>query len=462
GLQEVVSAKDYVALLNTYARTHRKAGRPYLAEACHPDTGSFEGHDAYNHSEHYFHSGYVDLVITGLAGLRPRADDSLEVSPLAPEHWDYFALDNIAYRGREVAIIWDRDGSRYHRGAGLTLWADGRVIGRAPTLGRLVAPLGAPASVGKAARGDPVNLAVNNGGRAFPLVRTSYSAPGTSPHFLVDGNYWYHQSPPNRWITTGSPNARDWVVIDFGTPRAIDEVKLYFLEDSAGVTPPAQYELDQWSGGAWVPIRGQRRAPAQPEGRRANTIAFATVTTARLRVVLTPRRGGATGLTEIEAWSRSGSAPVPTPGASPDLAYGATVSASFAATENPASKVNDMVVAFSYYSRNRWTSLGSPNASDWVELAFPSERRVATVEAYLWGDGRRVKAPKRVTVEYWNGRAWVAARVLSQVPAEPQVSSVNTLRIEPVMTARIRLVFAHDLPAASGMTEVIILEEGAR
>ncbi len=120
------------------------------------------------------------------------------------------------------------------------------------------------------------------------------------------------------------------------------------------------------------------------------------------------------------------------------------------------------MVAFSYYSRNRWTSLGSPNASDWVELAFPSERRVATVEAYLWGDGRRVKAPKRVTVEYWNGQAWAAARVLSQVPAEPQVSSVNTLRIEPVMTARIRLVFAHDLPAASGMTEVIILEEGAR
>ncbi len=460
--QAVVSKADYFRLFTTYTLSQRKEGRPYIAEAANPDNGSWDGHDTPYHSEHYFHSGYVDLVITGLAGLRPRADDSLEVSPLAPEHWDYFALDNIAYRGREVAIIWDRDGSRYHRGAGLTLWADGRVIGRAPTLGRLVAPLGAPASAVNARREDPVNVAVNNGGRAFPLVRTSYSAPGTSPHFLVDGNYWYHQSPPNRWTTTGSPNARDWVVIDFGTPRAIDEVKLYFLEDSAGATPPAQYELDQWSGGAWVPIRGQRRAPAQPEGRRANTIAFATVTTTRLRVVLTPRRGGATGLTEIEAWSRSGSAPVPTPGASPDLAYGATVSASFAATENPASQVNDMVVAFSYYSRNRWTSLGSPNASDWVELAFPSERRVATVEAYLWGDGRRVKAPKRVTVEYWNGQAWAAARVLSQVPAEPQVSSVNTLRIEPVMTARIRLVFAHDLPAASGMTEVIILEEGAR
>ena len=57
-------------LLRTYALTHRKDGRPYLAEALHPDTGSFEGHDGYNHSEHYFHSSFNDLVITGLVGLR--------------------------------------------------------------------------------------------------------------------------------------------------------------------------------------------------------------------------------------------------------------------------------------------------------------------------------------------------------------------------------------------------------
>ena len=61
---------DYLKLLTTFAKTHRKNGKPYLAEACHPDTGSFAGHDAYNHSEHYFHSSFNDLVITGLVGLR--------------------------------------------------------------------------------------------------------------------------------------------------------------------------------------------------------------------------------------------------------------------------------------------------------------------------------------------------------------------------------------------------------
>lgn len=456
--QSVVTKADYFRLFDTFTRDQRKGGRPYIAEAANPDNGSWDGHDTFFHSEHYFHSGYVDLVITGLAGLRPRSDDSLEVAPLAPDSWDYFALDNISYHGHQVAIVWDRFGSRYHRGAGLTLVADGRVIGRAPQLGKLVAWLGAPAPRANVARGWLVNLAVNNDGRAFPFVRTSYSAPGTSPHFLVDGNYWYHKSPPNRWTTAGSPNARDWVVIDFGTPQTIASVKLYFLDDSTGVAPPARYDLEQWRNGVWVPIARQRRTPELPTGRRANVISFHPVTTTQLRVVLTAKQGSALGLTEIEAWHRATAPLARAPAVSPDLAYGAVVSASFTSDVDHVNEVNDMKIAFSHYSRNRWTAVGTPNARDWVEVKLPKPHRVGTVELYLWGDGTRVKAPKRYTVEFWNGRDWVAARVLSQVPLNPQVSSVNTVHVEPVTTARIRLVFEHDLPAASGMTELIILE----
>src|SRR5262249_23856090 len=128
--QDHVSKADYLRLLQVYAKTHRKNGRPYLAEAAHPDTGSFEGHDSYNHSEHYFHSGYCDLVITGLVGLRPRDDDMLEVNPLAPEEWDYFALEDVPYRGRLLTILWDKTGRRYARGTGLRVFAGGREIAR--------------------------------------------------------------------------------------------------------------------------------------------------------------------------------------------------------------------------------------------------------------------------------------------------------------------------------------------
>ena len=101
-----VNAADYVKLLRIFARSHRKEGRPYLAEALHPDTGSFKGHDGYNHSEHYFHSSYCDLVITGLVGVQEQPGDLLVIDPLAPTTWDYFALDDLPYHGRRVSVVW--------------------------------------------------------------------------------------------------------------------------------------------------------------------------------------------------------------------------------------------------------------------------------------------------------------------------------------------------------------------
>lgn len=44
-------------------------------------------------------------MITGLIGLRPRMDNTVEVNPLIPEgKWDYFCLDNVLYHGRNLTI----------------------------------------------------------------------------------------------------------------------------------------------------------------------------------------------------------------------------------------------------------------------------------------------------------------------------------------------------------------------
>ncbi len=66
--QSVVDKADYFRLFQTYTLDQRRDGRPYIAEAANPDNGSWDGHNTFDHSEHYFHSGYVDLVITGLVG----------------------------------------------------------------------------------------------------------------------------------------------------------------------------------------------------------------------------------------------------------------------------------------------------------------------------------------------------------------------------------------------------------
>ena len=132
---------DYRRLRRPYALDQRRIGRPYVAEAADPETGSWAGHNSFYHSEHYFHSGFIDLVITGLVGLRPRADDSLVVHPLVPDDWPYFALDGVAYHGHMVSIVWDADGPRSGRGRGLMVFVDGKKRRSDPELERLAVAL---------------------------------------------------------------------------------------------------------------------------------------------------------------------------------------------------------------------------------------------------------------------------------------------------------------------------------
>ena len=77
-------------------------------------------------------------MISGLVGLVPRADDTIEVDPLLPaDTWDWFCLDGVPYHGHSLTIVWDRTGEHYGRGAGLSLWVDGREIARSDSLIRI-------------------------------------------------------------------------------------------------------------------------------------------------------------------------------------------------------------------------------------------------------------------------------------------------------------------------------------
>jgi len=88
----------------------------------------------------YNHSTYCDLIINGLIGLRPRADQTIEVNPLVPDGaWDYFCLDQIHYHGRWLTILYDKTGERYHKGVGLRVFIDGQEIGRREGLGKMLA-----------------------------------------------------------------------------------------------------------------------------------------------------------------------------------------------------------------------------------------------------------------------------------------------------------------------------------
>ena len=98
---------------------------------------------------YYNHSGFADPLITGLIGLRPRADNRIVVSPLLPPgQWSYFAIDGLPYHGHLLTILYDQSGEEYHRGRGLMIFLDGKRLAGRGDLGRLEATLPAPSSPG--------------------------------------------------------------------------------------------------------------------------------------------------------------------------------------------------------------------------------------------------------------------------------------------------------------------------
>lgn len=157
--QAVMTKHDYYRVLKNYTRGMRREGRPWVGEHYDGMTGRWIHEQDYPRGNHYNHSAYNDLLISGLIGLRPRADDTLEVNPLIPQDSTaWFMLDDVRYRGRKVAVAWDRTGARYGRGQGLTVFIDSLPVARAAGLGRIKVALDArPVAVrerGKAAKAD--------------------------------------------------------------------------------------------------------------------------------------------------------------------------------------------------------------------------------------------------------------------------------------------------------------------
>lgn len=139
--QTVVSDSLYFRLLELYVESQYHRGRPYIGEYLDETTGYWLKGDQ-ERSRYYNHSTFNDLIITGLVGLRPRADDTVEVNPLVPEgKWDWFCLDNVLYHGKILTIIWDRTGEKYNRGKGFQVLVNGRKVAASEELEHITTKL---------------------------------------------------------------------------------------------------------------------------------------------------------------------------------------------------------------------------------------------------------------------------------------------------------------------------------
>ncbi|ULQ53254.1 MGH1-like glycoside hydrolase domain-containing protein [Flavihumibacter fluvii] len=156
--QENISKADYFKLLGIYANSHqlkRSDGKtvPWIDENLNPYTGDWisrtrlktwnngtwsKEKGGMERGKDYNHSSFCDLVISGLVGLRPALGDRLVVNPLIPGNsWGYFCLDNIAYHGKLLTILYDKTGGRYKRGKGFHVFINGKKAASAPTIQKI-------------------------------------------------------------------------------------------------------------------------------------------------------------------------------------------------------------------------------------------------------------------------------------------------------------------------------------
>jgi hypothetical protein len=154
--QPYATHADYYRLFSNYVRgQHLRLPNgkviPWISEDLNADTDQWITRTILIHrhssmadrGNYYDHSGFADPLITGLIGLRPRERNRIVIHPLLPAgQWSWFAIDGLPYHGHLLTIVYDRTGSHYQVGRGLSLFVDGRKRASRATLGPLSYRLG--------------------------------------------------------------------------------------------------------------------------------------------------------------------------------------------------------------------------------------------------------------------------------------------------------------------------------
>lgn len=136
--QTVFTKEDYYTLLMQYAQSQHRTDAhghkiPWIDENMDPYTGRWLSRDilegwgwrnekgGYERGRDYNHSLFCDLVLDGLLGIGSDLQGNLTVSPLIPDWWDYFWVENVTVCANQYRIVYDRDGSHYGITPGLNI-----------------------------------------------------------------------------------------------------------------------------------------------------------------------------------------------------------------------------------------------------------------------------------------------------------------------------------------------------
>jgi RHS repeat-associated protein len=115
------------------------------------------------------------------------------------------------------------------------------------------------------------------------------------------------------WVDAGPANSfPDWVQVDFGTNKTLDEIDVFTLQDNyAGSSEPTEsmtftqwgltaYQVQYWDGTNWTNVPGGSITGNNKIWRR---FTFSAITTSKIRVLTNASPDGFSRLTEIEAYA---------------------------------------------------------------------------------------------------------------------------------------------------------------
>lgn len=318
--QDVVTVANYVDLLRRYAELHYDdAGVLNIVEDYYPHNASALVSLA--RSPHYFHSGFVDLILSGLVGIRPRADDAvLEVHPLVDSSVAWFRVDNVLYHGHNVSVQWDVDGAHFGT-QGLVVEIDGGAQTNASaSLTRLVtglksAPL--PLAISRPLA-KSVQLQLDDGS-TYPVGNASVAgASAEQIHDAIDGRVWFWTEIVNGYDSTvGDGETSQWFSVDFGADTHVSRAEIAFYQGGEAGTytyadgtyeavngtfaVPSSYHVQyEDSTGAWVNVTTS--SEAAPVANGITNVAWTSVTTEVVRLVFVPQSETQVRLVEFKVF----------------------------------------------------------------------------------------------------------------------------------------------------------------
>ena len=340
---------------------------PDAGDIRYPNNNEFHNIDGRTYENYYrswiYHNilgNYTYLFIEDMAGIQPRSDEKIELSPI-DFSYDHFMVNNARYHGHDLTVVWDKpdDGKTWYNECpeGYSLYIDGTL---AFTLKDLAHVVYDSATKEISFPDGAVEIVTNNGGAAIPNAMNTaiteekvlnmleksgvhgmtnlaegaevtatftpdkaraaswaekHRADGSDstskavnetapdPQAVVDGT----TVDMPFWGNYGSVNERDSLTLKLSSKQTVDMATLYFYNDrqTNGYSEPSKFTVEYWDGEAWQAVRQQTRNPSAPRANY-NAVYFAPVETDQLRFTFTNKDKGFTAVTEIQLFNEGG------------------------------------------------------------------------------------------------------------------------------------------------------------